>query len=60
MRRRTAGLRLVAGHVDWSHGYGDEVRDPGEAVLLAATGRRQTLDELTGEGVDTLRRRMAV
>jgi uncharacterized protein (TIGR03083 family) len=59
-KARTAGLRLVADDVDWSHGHGDEVRGPGEAILLAATGRRQALDELKGEGVDTLRRRMAV
>jgi uncharacterized protein (TIGR03083 family) len=58
-KQRTAGLRLVAEDLDWSHGDGPEVRGTGEAVLLVATGRRGALDELKGEGVDTLRRRMA-
>jgi len=58
-KARTAGLRLVADDLDWSHGDGAEVRGSGEAILLAATGRREVLDELKGEGVDTLRRRMA-
>jgi hypothetical protein len=31
----------------------------GEAILLVCTGRRQVLDEPKGEGVETLRRRMA-
>jgi uncharacterized protein (TIGR03083 family) len=58
-KARTAGLRLVAEDVDWSQGDGPEVSGSGEAILLAATGRRAVLDELKGEGVDTLRRRMA-
>ena len=58
-KARTAGLRLVADDLDWSHGDGPEVMGSGEAILLVATGRRQALDELKGEGVETLRRRMA-
>ncbi len=58
-KARTAGLRLVADDLDWSHGDGPEVMGSGEAILLACTGRREVLDELKGEGVDTLRRRMA-
>ena len=58
-KQRTAGLRLVAEDLDWTHGNGPEVRGTGEAVLLVATGRRDALDELKGEGVDTLRQRMA-
>jgi uncharacterized protein (TIGR03083 family) len=58
-KQRTAGLRLVAEDLDWSHGDGPEVRGTGEDVLLVATGRRAALDELKGEGVDTLRQRMA-
>jgi uncharacterized protein (TIGR03083 family) len=58
-KTRTAGLRLVADDLDWSHGDGPEVTGSGEAVLLVCTGRRDVLDELKGEGVETLRRRMA-
>ena len=54
-----AGLRLVATDVEWSHGDGPEVRGPGEAILLALTGRPAVLDELVGEGVATLRERVA-
>ena len=58
-KARVAGLRLVADDLEWSHGDGPEVMGSGEAILLACTGRRELLDALKGEGVDTLRRRMA-
>ena len=58
-KKRSAGLRLVATDVDWSHGDGPEVRGTGEALLLAMTGRRVVLDELHGDGVATLRDRLA-
>jgi uncharacterized protein (TIGR03083 family) len=58
-KRRAAGLRLVATDVEWSHGAGPEVRGTGEAILLALTGRPVVLDELSGDGVETLRRRVA-
>jgi uncharacterized protein (TIGR03083 family) len=58
-KARTAGLRLVAEDLSWSHGDGPEVRGAGESILLAATGRISALGELHGEGVDTLRERMA-
>ena len=52
------GLRLVATDVDWSHGTGPEVTGPGMAMLSAMTGRAGGLEELAGEGLPTLRRRM--
>ena len=58
-KKRAAGLRLVATDVGWSHGDGPEVRGPGEVLLLAVTGRLAVLDELVGEGVATLRERLA-
>jgi hypothetical protein len=58
-KKRVAGLRLVATDVGWSHGDGPEVRGTGEAVLLAASGRPATLDELEGDGVRTLHERIA-
>lgn len=58
-KQRAAGLRLTATDVDWSHGDGPEVQGAGEAILLALTGRPATLDELSGEGLATLRGRIA-
>ncbi len=58
-KARVSGLRLVADDVGWSAGSGPEVRGAGEAILLAASGRGIVLDELTGDGVETLRTRIA-
>ncbi|MGO9584247.1 MAG: maleylpyruvate isomerase family mycothiol-dependent enzyme [Acidimicrobiales bacterium] len=59
VRKRAGGLRLVATDVDWSQGEGPDVRGTGEALLLALTGRPIVLDELTGDGVATLRSRLS-
>ncbi|MDG4800708.1 maleylpyruvate isomerase family mycothiol-dependent enzyme [Micromonospora sp. WMMD980] len=53
-RRRVAGLRFEATDLGWSAGDGPVVRGPGAALLLALTGRRAALADLTGEGVATL------
>jgi len=58
-KKRVAGLRLVATDVEWSEGQGPEVSGPGEAILLAASGRPVALEELSGEGLGTLRTRLA-
>jgi uncharacterized protein (TIGR03083 family) len=58
-KKRSADLRLVASDVDWSHGQGPEVRGSGEALLLTLTGRSAAIDELDGEGVATLKQRLA-
>lgn len=58
-KKRSAGLRLAATDVDWSHGDGPEVRGTGEAILLAITGRPIVLNELSGDGVAMLRERLA-
>ena len=58
-KRNVAGLRLVATDVDWSGGDGPEVTGPGEALVMAASGRRAALADLSGEGVDRLRERIA-
>lgn len=55
---RTRGLRLVATDLDWSSGRGPEVTGPGEAVLMAAAGRVDALDELDGPGRATLAGRL--
>jgi uncharacterized protein (TIGR03083 family) len=56
-KRRIAGLTLRATDTDWSHGTGPEVSGPILALALAMTGRKAATDQLTGEGVSTLRAR---
>ncbi|WP_109508914.1 maleylpyruvate isomerase family mycothiol-dependent enzyme [Nocardioides speluncae] len=57
-KQYTQGLRFVATDLDWAGGEGPEVRGPGEALALAMVGRPVVLDELSGDGVPTLRERM--
>jgi uncharacterized protein (TIGR03083 family) len=56
-RTRVAGLTLTATDADFTIGSGPEVSGPALALLLAASGRKSALDELTGPGVDELRTR---
>jgi uncharacterized protein (TIGR03083 family) len=56
--KRIRGLRLRASDVAWQHGNGPEVVGTGEALLMAMTGRRTALDELTGPGLTTLAKRL--
>ena len=56
-KRRISGLTLRATDADWSHGSGPEVAGPILAVLMAMTGRKAVLDQLSGDGVVTLRER---
>jgi uncharacterized protein (TIGR03083 family) len=53
-KTRVRGLRLAATDATWTHGEGPEVRGPLQALILAMTGRSQTLSDLSGEGVATL------
>ena len=56
-KKRIAGLTLRATDADWSTGSGPVVEGPAMSLLLAMTGRKQALDDLSGDGVDTLRSR---
>jgi uncharacterized protein (TIGR03083 family) len=56
-KRRVTGLTLTATDTDFSTGSGPAVQGPALALLLAASGRKSALDELTGPGVDELRKR---
>ena len=49
------GLKLVATDVDWTAGDGPQVTGPGEALLMAAAGRAQALEDLSGDGLPTCR-----
>jgi uncharacterized protein (TIGR03083 family) len=57
-KKRVAGLRLVATDLAWSTGEGPSVEGPAESLILAMAGRRNGLNELSGEGVATLAARM--
>ena len=56
-KKRVAGLTLRATDAQWSTGSGPEVAGPAIAIVMAMTGRRAALDDLEGEGVETLRGR---
>jgi uncharacterized protein (TIGR03083 family) len=56
-KRRISGLTLQATDAEWSHGTGPEVAGPIVSLVLAMTGRTAALDDLTGDGVATLRTR---
>jgi uncharacterized protein (TIGR03083 family) len=56
-KRRIAGLALLATDTEWSHGSGPEVAGPILSLVMAMTGRKAPIDDLTGDGVATLRSR---
>jgi hypothetical protein len=56
-KRRIDGVTLRATDADWSHGSGPEVSGPLLSLLMAMTGRKEALDDLSGDGVATLRGR---
>jgi len=56
-KSRVAGLTLEATDTDLSVGSGPLVEGPAIALLLAASGRKAALDDLSGPGVETLRGR---
>ena len=57
-KKRIKDLRLRATDLDWEHGDGAEVTGPAEALLMAMAGRTQALSDLSGPGLDTLRKRI--
>jgi len=56
-KKRIAGVTLCATDVDWSTGMGPEVTGPMMSLVLAMCGRAAALDDLSGEGVGTMRGR---
>jgi len=56
-KKRIAGLTLRATDAEWSTGTGPEVTGPLLSLVLAMTGRSVALDDLSGEGVATLKSR---
>lgn len=58
-RTRADGLSLVATDHVWTAGSGPEVRGPLGSIVVAIAGRPAALADLSGPGVDTLRRRLS-
>jgi uncharacterized protein (TIGR03083 family) len=56
-KNRIEGVALRATDTDWESGTGPTARGPILALVLAMTGRKAALDDLTGEGVARLRGR---
>jgi uncharacterized protein (TIGR03083 family) len=56
-KKRIAGLQLRATDTDWSTGEGPEVAGPLVSLVMAMTGRRPPMDDLSGDGVATLKGR---
>ena len=57
-KKRIEGLTLRATDAQWTTGTGPEVSGPALSLVLVMTGRRQPLDDLSGEGLATLRARV--
>jgi uncharacterized protein (TIGR03083 family) len=57
-KKRTAALRISATDSDWSTGDGPSVEGPLASLILVMSGRTAALDDLSGDGVGTLRTRM--
>jgi uncharacterized protein (TIGR03083 family) len=56
-KRRIAGLSLHATDAEWNTGSGPDVSGPMLSLLMAMAGRQAAIEDLDGEGVETLRSR---
>jgi uncharacterized protein (TIGR03083 family) len=56
-KSRIEGLRLRATDTNWAHGAGAEVAGPIHSLVMAMTGRRAAVADLTGEGLTLLESR---
>jgi uncharacterized protein (TIGR03083 family) len=57
-KKRIAGLRMSATDSDWSAGEGPSVEGPLASLILVMAGRKAALQDLSGEGTQTLRARL--
>ncbi len=56
-RARLDGLSWNASDIEWTYGTGPSVTGPAEALIMVMAGRDVALDDVTGDGVATLRSR---
>jgi uncharacterized protein (TIGR03083 family) len=57
-KKRIAGLRMAATDCVWSTGYGPSIEGPLASLILVMAGRPAPLEDLSGEGMQTLQARM--
>ena len=57
-KKRIAGLRMTATDFDWSAGSGPSVEGPLASLIFVTAGRKAPLEDLSGEGKQTLQARM--
>jgi uncharacterized protein (TIGR03083 family) len=57
-KKRIAGLRVSATDSDWSTGDGPSVEGPLASLILVMAGRKAPLEDVSGEGTQTLQSRM--
>jgi len=57
-KKRMAGLRMSATDSDWSAGDGPSVEGPLASLIFVMAGRKAPLEDLSGEGKQTLQARM--
>jgi hypothetical protein len=58
VKKRIAGLRMSATDSDWSAGDGPSIEGPMASLIFVMAGRKAPLEDLTGEGKQTLQARM--
>jgi hypothetical protein len=58
VKKRIAGLRMSATDSDWSAGDGPSVDGPLASLIFVMAGRKVPLEDLSGEGKQTLQARM--
>jgi uncharacterized protein (TIGR03083 family) len=57
-KKRIAGLRMSATDAEWSTGDGPTVEGPLSSLIFVMAGRKAPLEDLSGEGRQTLEARM--
>jgi len=57
-KKRVVGLSMSATDSDWSVGDGPSVEGPLASLILVMAGRKAPLEDLSGEGMQTLQARM--
>jgi uncharacterized protein (TIGR03083 family) len=57
-KKRIAGLRMSATDFDWSTGHGPAVAGPLASLILVMAGRKAPLEDLRGEGMQTIQARV--
>jgi uncharacterized protein (TIGR03083 family) len=57
-KRRSRGLKLTPSDAEWTLGDGPQVSGPFASILIALTGRKAGLADLSGDGVATFSQRI--